>query len=122
VTIVQLPGFILNKNIAISSTIGNSTLATDTLDGKGGFTGITSFNLGTPGSPIIVGTPQSGFVMQLGNDNNFAVTLSGANTYTGGTTIIAGNLIVANDAALGVASAGFSFNPNSILGSVQAAA
>jgi fibronectin-binding autotransporter adhesin len=121
VTAAQLPGFILNKNIAISSMISNSTLATGTLDGNGGFTGITSFNLGTPGSPIIVGTPQSGFVMQLGNDSSFAVTLSGANTYTGGTTIIAGNLIVANDAALGAASAGFAYNPNSILGSVQAA-
>ncbi len=122
VTVAQLPGFILNKNITISSTISNATLSTGTLDGNGGFTGITSFNLGTPSNPILVGTPQSGLVMQLGNDFGFTVTLSGTNTYTGGTTIIAGNLIIASDAALGAAPPStFTLNPNNILGSVQAA-
>ena len=122
VTVAQLPGFILNKNITISSTISNATLSTGTLDGNGGFTGITSFNLGTPSNPILVGTPQSGLVMQLGNDFGFTATLSGTNTYTGGTTIIAGNLIIASDAALGAAPPStFTLNPNNILGSVQAA-
>jgi fibronectin-binding autotransporter adhesin len=122
VTVAQLPGFILNQNITISSTISNATLSTGTLDGNGGFTGITSFNLGTPGNPIIVGTPQSGLVMQLGHDAGFTVTLSGTNTYTGGTTIIAGDLIIASDAALGAAPLStFTLDPNNILNSVRAA-
>ena len=122
VTVAQLPGFILKRTSFIGSTISNATLSTGTLDGNGGFTGITSFNLGTPSNPIIVGTPQSGLVMQLGNDSGFSVTLNGANTYTGGTTIIAGNLIIAGDAALGAAApSSFTINPNNILASVQAA-
>ena len=122
VSVAQLPGYILEKNIVLGSTISNATLSTGTLDGNGGFTGITSFNLGTPSNPIIVGTPQSGFVMQLGNDAGFSVTLNGANTYTGGTTIIAGNLIIGGDAALGAAApTSYTINPNSILASVQAA-
>ena len=103
VTVGQLPGFILpaNGSITISSTISNATLATGTLAANGTFTGITQFNLGTASNPILVGTPQSGFVMQLGGDLGGTVTLSGTNTYTGGTMITAGNLIVASDAALG---------------------
>jgi fibronectin-binding autotransporter adhesin len=105
VTVGQLPGFILpaGTNLDISSTISNSTLSTGTLAANGTFTGITQFNLGTPSNPILVGQPQSGFVMQLGNDLGGTVTLSGTNTYTGGTTITAGNLIIAGDAALGAA-------------------
>jgi fibronectin-binding autotransporter adhesin len=124
VTVAQLPGYILpsGDNITINNTISNATLSTGTLDGNGTFTGITQFNLGTASNPILVGTAQSGFVMQLGSDLGGAVTLSGNNTYTGGTTIIAGNLIIANDAALGAAPpANFTLNPNSVLGSVQAA-
>jgi fibronectin-binding autotransporter adhesin len=104
ITVAQLPGFILNQNLVISSTISNATLSTGTLAGNGTFTGITQFNLGTPSNPILVGQAQSGFVMQLGNDAGFSVTLSGNNTYTGGTTITAGNLIIASDASLGAAS------------------
>jgi autotransporter-associated beta strand protein len=122
VTVGQLPGFILNNNITISSTISNATLSTGTLAANGTFTGITDFNLGTPNNPVMVGTPQSGFVMQLGADAGNSVTLSGNNTYTGGTTLIAGSLMVTSDAALGAAApAGYTINPNGILASVQAA-
>ena len=115
VSVAQLPGYILEKNIVLGSTISNATLSTGTLDGNGGFTGITSFNLGTPSNPIIVGTPQSGFVMQLGNDASFSVTLNGANN-------IAGDLIIGGDAALGAAApTSYTIDPNSILDSVQAA-
>jgi autotransporter-associated beta strand protein len=122
VTVGQLPGFILNNNITISSTISNATLSTGTLAANGTFTGISEFNLGTPGNPVMVGTPQSGFVMQLGFDAGNSVTLSGSNTYTGGTTLIAGNLMVTSDAALGAAApVSYTINPNGILASVQAA-
>ncbi len=114
VEVGQLPGFILNGNIVINGTISNATLANGTLDGTqtgtfdesttfASFKGITQFNLGTPTNPIMVGTPQSGFVMQLGADNKDTVTLNGSNTYTGGTYFIAGTLIVNGDAALGAA-------------------
>lgn len=131
VSVAQLPGFVLNAglvnpslgyasgnyapaNIIITGTISNATLAHGTLDGTkvgtfdetstfASFTGITQFNLGTPSNPILVGTPQVGFVMQLGNDAGFSVTLSGSNIYTGGTTITAGDLIIGSDAALGAA-------------------
>jgi outer membrane autotransporter protein len=132
-TLGQLPGFILNQNIVVSTPISNTTLSTGTLAANDTFTGITQFNLGTPSEPILVGTAQSGFVMQLGFDSGFSVTFNAANTYTGGTTIIAGNLIVAggasvtggnapSDSALGApASSSYTINPSSILASVEAA-
>ena len=95
---------------------------TGAIDGNGGFTGITSLNAGTAAQPITIGTPNIGLIMQLGNDNKDSVTLSGANTYTGGTSILAGNLIVASDASLGAAvPTGATINPNNVLASVQAA-
>lgn len=133
VKVGQLPGAILSGNIVINGTIGNATLANGTLDGTAtgtfdetssfaSFDGITQFNLGTPSNPIMVGAPQSGFVMQLGADSGHTVTLNGNNTYTGGTTIIAGTLIVNGDAALGAAApANYTIDPNSILSSVHGA-
>ena len=48
-------------------------------------------------NPIWIGSANVGFILQLGNDNKFTVTLTGPNTYTGGTTILAGRLIIAGD-------------------------
>ncbi|HEX4408439.1 MAG TPA: autotransporter domain-containing protein [Xanthobacteraceae bacterium] len=131
ISVAQLPGFILPSIIIVSSTISNATLANGTLDGTStatpSFHGFSQLNLGTASEPILVGTPQSGFMMQLGNDLGGTVTLSGVNTYTGGTTFIAGTLIisgagnVASDAALGAAATSFTFNPNNVVGSVEAA-
>ena len=121
-TAAQLPGFILSGNISNAGGISNNTLTTGALDGNGGFTGQDYVNLGTSAHPIWIGTPNVGFVMELGNDTGKSVTLNGTNTYTGGTTITAGNLIVASDAALGApAPASYTINPNSLLASVQAA-
>jgi fibronectin-binding autotransporter adhesin len=122
VTAAQLPGFILSNNITLNGVISNATLATGALDGNGGFTGITTINAGTAASPITIGTPNTGFIMQLGSDNGNTVTLGGANTYTGGTSILAGNLIIAGDNSLGAAvPAGATIDPNNIKASVQAA-
>ncbi len=118
VSVAQLPGYILNANIAIASTISDATLSTGTLDGNGGFTGITSFSFGS----ITLGTPRVGLVLQLGNDKGYTVTLTGTNTYNGGTTLLAGTLIIGSDAALGAAPpVTTTINPGAIVASVQAA-
>ena len=120
-TAVQLPGFILptGGNITISGTISNSTLANGELDGSvtGTFAAATQDGSGTAGSAsfkglnalnvggtVVIGPNTPGFVLQLGADNSSTVTLTGTNTYTGGTWIDAGTLIVNGDAALGAAA------------------
>jgi hypothetical protein len=90
----------VNGNITLTGSISNATLANGALDGTktgtfdettnfASFNGITEINAGTAANPIIIGTPNVGFIMQLGNDKGFTVTLSGNNTYTGGTSILA---------------------------------
>ncbi len=82
----------------------NGNSESGALAGNGTFTGITEINAGTAQNPIYLDTPNVGFILQLGNDNKFSVTLSGTNTYTGGTTFLAGRLIIAADASLGASS------------------
>ena len=116
----QLPGFILSQNIAVSGVVSNATLGETVvngqavanplnegaIDGNGTFTAITEINAGTAANPIHIGTPEVGFIMQLGNDRGYTVTLSNAaNTYIGGTTITAGTLVIAADGSLGTAPA-----------------
>jgi autotransporter-associated beta strand protein len=127
VTAGQLPGFILTTNINVSSVISNATLGqsssntntdpnghyetgalADNGTSTGTFSGVTEINAGTVSNPILIGTANIGFIMQLGNDaaggTKHTVTLSNtANTYSGGTTILAGHLIVAGDGSLGAA-------------------
>jgi autotransporter-associated beta strand protein len=129
ITVAQLPGFILPASITINGPISDTTLANGTLDGSktgtfdqsstfASFNGITSITNGT----VTIGTPKVGFVMQLGSDAGGTVTLTGNNSYTGGTTIIAGTLIVASDASLGAATpSNFKIDPNNVAASVRAA-
>jgi len=118
VKVGQLPGAVLASNISIGTTISNATLSTGTLDAFGTFTGITSFTFGT----TTLGVAQSGLVIQLGSDAGKTITLSGNNTYTGGTTLTAGSLIITSDAALGAAApSSYTINPSSIVASVEAA-
>jgi autotransporter-associated beta strand protein len=105
VTAAQLPGFILSNNVVNAGGISNTTLSTGAMDGNGGFTGLTLLHAGTAAEPVTIGTPNVGFILQLGADNGDSVTLNGANTYTGGTSILAGHLIVQSDASLGAAAA-----------------
>jgi autotransporter-associated beta strand protein/autotransporter passenger strand-loop-strand repeat protein len=107
----QLPGFILSQNITISQSISNVTLGNASpgsmegaIDGNGTFTGITEINAGTVANPIYIDTPNIGLIMQVGNDNGFSVILTNDdNTYSGGTTFLAGRLIIAGDGSLGAA-------------------
>ena len=105
----------------VSKTYQQCNACQGRVDGNGTFTGITTINAGTRLTDII-GTPNIGFVMQLGSDAGNSITLSGTNTYTGGTSILAGNLIVAGDAWLGAAvPAGAAVDPSHVRASVQAA-
>jgi autotransporter-associated beta strand protein len=152
VTAGQLPGFILTTNITVSSVISNATLGqsssntntdpnghyetgalADNGTSTGAFTGVTEINAGTVSNPILIGTANIGFIMQLGYDGKKTATLSNtANTYSGGTTILAGHLIVASDGSLGAAptetlaqfNASLTFDaegtPNNVTAAVQA--
>ena len=121
VTAAQLPGFILANSIVNNTVISNATLANGALDGNGTFTGITTINAGTPAQPITIGTPNIGFVLQVGGDKGGTVTLGGANTYTGGTSLLAGTLIIASEASLGAAATGGAIDAANVKSSVQAA-
>ena len=95
------------------------------LDGNGTFTGITEVNTGSTD----IGTPNVGFIMQLGGDKGFSVTLNGSNSYTGGTSILAGTLIIVGDSSLGAVPtksnsafyASLAFNPAGFPDNVTAA-
>jgi len=127
VSVAQLPGYILSNNITITGTISNATLANGALDGtktgtfdqvtnSASFNGISSLTLGS----TTIGTPNKGFIMELGADSKHTVTLTGNNSYTGGTTIIAGTLNVNSDAALGAAApTSYTLDSNNIKKSVQ---
>jgi hypothetical protein len=92
VTVAQLPGFILNQNVTVSTTISNAALATGTLDGNGTFTGITSFTFGSV-------TFSNGAQLTIGDTtNDLASTLSSAITETG--TAVTGALTKAGSGLL----------------------
>lgn len=112
ITVGQLPGFTPSTNFTISTTISNATLSTGALDGNGTFTGLNGYSIGG----LTIQPHEPGFVMQLGN----TVTLSGSNTYTGGTTLFSGTLVANSDAALGAAPIAGSIDPNNVAASVQA--
>ncbi len=115
----QLPGYILptGGSLTISTTISDATLANGVLAGDGTFTGLRGWQLGS----VTIGSSAPGFIMQLGADLGSTVTLSGTNTYTGGTTILAGTLNITSAAALGAASpTGAVIDPNNIAASIYA--
>jgi filamentous hemagglutinin family protein len=102
---------------------GGTTLAINTLSGTGTF---TSWNLGSGspaalslgnsnGSGIYAGTiTQSGPVLSVVKNGSGTQTLTGNNTYTGSTTINAGNLQVGNAGITGTLGTGNVINNASL--------
>jgi fibronectin-binding autotransporter adhesin len=97
---------------------GNSRINTDTSGGAGSLTlsgtvggGANVLFVGPNGAAITIsgaisgsGASQDETITSLFKDESGALTLSGANTYTGDTRISAGNLIVASGGSLGSGS------------------
>ena len=120
----DLPGYILptglatiNPGTVTNTSLTNSIANLGAIAADGSFNGLRYMTYTGGGQSVTIGTQQAtgvtgpGFLMQLGNDNNtgFAtdndsVTLSAGNTYTGGTTITAGRLIIMADSSLGAAA------------------
>jgi autotransporter-associated beta strand protein len=150
VKVNQMPGYILptGGGITVNGVLSNANMGTGALDGgnsgqvyaggAGGtaasFTGLNGYTVaaGAYTGNITVQPHVTGLLLQLGSNNGGTVTLSGtSNTYTGGTTIVAGSLIVASDGSLGAAPTGTVFNaaaprygsidPNNVANSVRAA-
>ncbi len=129
VSVNQLPGYILptGGSVTLTGVLNNAELGTGALDGSNSgtiaasaasFTGINGYT----SNGIVVQPHLSGLVMQLGADDKSTVTLAGtANTYTGGTTLIAGTLVAASDGSLGAAPTGAAIDPNNVANSVRAA-
>ena len=86
-----------NQTMAVA--LGNTTDNVVDIDASGGITV----------SSIVTGTSKH---LTLGGSGTGALTLSNANTYTGGTTVSQGKLIVTNSSGSGTGSGGLSVGNN----------
>lgn len=135
----DLPGYILptglatiNPGTVTNSSLTNSISNLGAIAADGSFSGLRYMTYSSGGQSVTIGTQQAtgvtgpGFLMQLGNDNNtsFAtdndsVTLSAGNTYTGGTTVTAGRLIIMADSSLGAAAGTTVISTSSVTAGVE---
>lgn len=93
--------------ITDSSTLGALTLAGGLTGGAGGTAGAKTLAIAGAGNVLISGIIANGGATSVAvskTSGTGTLTLSGANTYTGGTTLGAGTLVMANPNALGAAA------------------
>jgi autotransporter-associated beta strand protein len=104
-------GFTIGRNITVQSgssgtaTLGGNTAAVSTFSGDIALNKSTILTAATGGEAIFSGTISGGFGITKTGDGT--VTLSHANTYTGGTTLNQGTLKLGVNDALG--TGGFNF-------------
>lgn len=114
-------GALTNSSSTASTYVGVITFATDaTIAGEGGLLNIT----GTPASgtaAITLGGAAGGSITTviagaraLTKENGGTWTLSGTNTFTGGTTLNSGTLNINNTQALGTSAGTFTINGGTI--------
>ena len=121
--------FIINGGTVDNTSGGIITTLNypQTWAGDFAFTGTNDLNLGTGnvsmsanrqvtvnGGTLTVGGKISGNTFSLTKSGAGALTLSGANTFTGGTTLSAGNLNINNSSALGTVAGTFTINGGTI--------
>ncbi|MBN8943751.1 MAG: autotransporter domain-containing protein [Rhizobiales bacterium] len=99
--------------LKMGDATGAGTLAAAVVDLRNATSSVEFNATGTQTfAPVISG---SGFVVQNGNPASVTI-LTGANTYSGGTRIVAGTIQVANDGNLGAAGGGITFANTTIVG------
>ena len=97
-------------------TMGASATLTNAIVVDGQLTFLQSANNATFGNTIKDPTSGGSGAIVVDTSNGYAVTLSGTNSYTGGTTVTEGKLIVGNSSALGATTGGVTLGSGSTLG------
>ena len=105
--------FTVTDALTIANNANATTLAT-TIQGAITNTGGMTFN-GSGAAAITLGTGIISGVGGITYSGSYTVTASGANTYTGGTTVSAGRLKIGNAKALGASSGAASVSSGAVL-------
>ncbi len=126
----DLPGYILPAaGFTVASPITDANLTSTSglgaLAGDGSFNGLRFMTESGGGQSITIGTLQAagvagpGLLIQLGGDLGGKITLPNGSTYTGGTTIAAGTIIINADTALGAAGGSTAISTSSVTAGIE---